>query len=110
VFKAITTVGDLCDEANAKKLIDHTIKEFQRIDTLVQNYINCAGILTSGSIIDTDIEVYDRQMDVNVRSVVMLTRLALPHIIKTKGTIVNVSSIAGPCAVSFSCKKAFTIS
>ncbi|KAK6052808.1 oxidoreductase, short chain dehydrogenase/reductase family protein [Cooperia oncophora] len=57
---AITTVGDLCDE-QTQKLIDHTIKEFQRIDTL----INCAGILTSGNIIDTDIEVYDRQMDVN---------------------------------------------
>ncbi|XGW20111.1 hypothetical protein V3C99_003719 [Haemonchus contortus] len=90
---AITTVGDLCDEANAKNLIEHTIKEFQQIDTL----INCAGILTSGNIIDTGVDVYDRQMEVNVRSVVMLTRMALPHIIKTKGTIVNVSSIAGPC-------------
>ncbi|VDO89257.1 unnamed protein product [Haemonchus placei] len=59
--------------------------------------INCAGILTSGNIIDTGVDVYDRQMEVNVRSVVMLTRMALPYIIKTKGTIVNVSSIAGPC-------------
>ncbi|KHJ81835.1 hypothetical protein OESDEN_18476 [Oesophagostomum dentatum] len=36
-------------------------------------------------------------MDVNVRCLVRLTREALPHIIKSKGTVVNVSSINGPC-------------
>uniref|UniRef100_A0A1I7XGH8 HECT domain-containing protein n=1 Tax=Heterorhabditis bacteriophora TaxID=37862 RepID=A0A1I7XGH8_HETBA len=74
------------------------------------NHVNSAGILTSGPVIDTDINVYDKQMDVNVRrcvlihfinffSVVQLTRLVLPHLINTKGTVVNVSSITGPCPV-----------
>ncbi|KAJ1355987.1 hypothetical protein KIN20_013593 [Parelaphostrongylus tenuis] len=50
-----------------------------------------------GNVIDADLDLYDRQMDVNVRSVIQLTRLVLPHLIKSKGTIVNVSSITGPC-------------
>lgn len=89
----MTTVGDLCDEANAKKLVDDTIEKYQRIDTLV----NSAGILVTGNVLDAGVGLYDRQMEVNVRSVIMVTRLALPHIIKTKGTVVNVSSITGPC-------------
>ncbi|KAK6729577.1 hypothetical protein RB195_006552 [Necator americanus] len=96
------TAGDLCDELNAKKLVEDTLEEYQRIDTL----INSAGILVSGNVLDTEIDQYDRQMDVNVRSVVRLTRIALPHIIKTKGTIVSVSSITGPCpfpGVSYYC-------
>lgn len=46
-------------------------------------------------------EDYDYLMDVNLRSIVQLTRKAIPHLIKTKGSIVNVSSINGPCSVSF---------
>ncbi|KAL6730740.1 hypothetical protein Aduo_001688 [Ancylostoma duodenale] len=108
--KVIITVGDLCDDSNAERLVDNTVKEYQRIDTLV----NSAGILVSGNVLDAGLDLYDRQMDVNVRRylnfrnssrcpnfgkpcVVRLTRIALPHIIKTKGTVVSVSSITGPC-------------
>ncbi|VDM70871.1 unnamed protein product, partial [Strongylus vulgaris] len=59
--------------------------------------INSAGILRSGNVLDSDISVYDELFDINVRCLVRLTREALPHIIKTKGTVVNVSSINGPC-------------
>ncbi|WKX92639.1 hypothetical protein Q1695_010569 [Nippostrongylus brasiliensis] len=91
--EVITTAGDLCDEASAKKLLENTINQYHRIDTLV----NSAGILVSGNVLDAGMDLYDRQMEVNVRSIVMLTRLALPHIIAAKGTVVNVSSITGPC-------------
>ncbi|RCN39356.1 oxidoreductase, short chain dehydrogenase/reductase family protein [Ancylostoma caninum] len=91
--RVIITVGDLCDDSNAERLVDNTMKEYQRIDTLV----NSAGILVTGNVLDADLDLYDRQMDVNVRSVVRLTRMALPHIIKSKGTVVSVSSITGPC-------------
>ncbi|XP_019636642.1 PREDICTED: L-xylulose reductase-like [Branchiostoma belcheri] len=43
---------------------------------------------------------YDRTMDVNVRSVVRLTQLCVPHLSMTKGAVVNVSSLAGIRAFS----------
>ncbi|KHJ81057.1 hypothetical protein OESDEN_19260 [Oesophagostomum dentatum] len=61
--KVIITAGDLCEESNAQKLVVNTVSEFNQIDTLV----NSAGILVSGNVIDAGIDLYDRQMDVNVR-------------------------------------------
>uniref|UniRef100_A0A7E4V7D4 3-oxoacyl-[acyl-carrier-protein] reductase n=1 Tax=Panagrellus redivivus TaxID=6233 RepID=A0A7E4V7D4_PANRE len=97
-----TTVGDLREESIAQELVKHTVDKFKRIDVLV----NSAGILVSGPVEEANISDLDRVLDVNVRSVVQLTRFAIPHLKSTKGTIVNVSSIAGPCAfpgVSFYC-------
>jgi NADP-dependent 3-hydroxy acid dehydrogenase YdfG len=42
-------------------------------------------------------------MNTNVRSVFILTQLAVPHLIKTKGNIVNISSVAGLRSVSTFC-------
>ncbi|PAV66857.1 hypothetical protein WR25_00366 [Diploscapter pachys] len=89
----LITPGDLNNAPFAKKLVDDTISKFGSLYTLV----NSAGILMAGPVLDTELDVLDKQMDINVRSVVQLTRFALPHIIKEKGTVVNVSSINGPC-------------
>ncbi|CAD5206197.1 unnamed protein product [Bursaphelenchus okinawaensis] len=86
-----TTIGDLRDAAVAKDFVHHTLETFGRIDSLV----NAAGILVNGTVEDSSVTDYDKQFDVNVRSIVVLTKYALPHIIETKGTIVNVSSVAG---------------
>ncbi|XP_066569156.1 3-oxoacyl-[acyl-carrier-protein] reductase FabG [Amia ocellicauda] len=83
--------GDLTDEETVKKTIEKTISHFGRLDVL----INSAGILAMGSIETTDMVQYDRVMDINVRSVYHLTHLAVPHLIKSKGSIVNVSSVNG---------------
>ncbi|CAL2029468.1 unnamed protein product [Caenorhabditis brenneri] len=88
----ITAVELSADEA-PKSIVDATIQKFGQIDTL----INSAGILRAGPVLESGIEVYDELMNVNVRSLIRLTRAALPHIITTKGTVVNVSSINGPC-------------
>lgn len=68
-----------------------TIEEFQKLDVLVNN----AGILESGSIENTSLEQYDRVMNTNVRGPYHLTMLAAPHLVKTIGNIVNVSSVTG---------------
>lgn len=74
-----------------KKLIDTTINTFGRIDVLVNN----AGIGLLTSIDDKDIEEkYDKIMDTNVRAVVLLSHYAVPYLEKTKGNIVNISSVA----------------
>jgi NAD(P)-dependent dehydrogenase (short-subunit alcohol dehydrogenase family) len=64
--------------------------------------VNSAGIQIPGSIETAKLEDYDKQMNTNVRSLFVLTQLAVPHLIKTKGNIVNVSSVAGLRSVSSS--------
>ncbi len=57
--------ADLTREADAKKVVDNTIREFGRLDILVNN----AGVLEMGTIENTLLEQYDRVMNINVRSV-----------------------------------------
>ncbi|RVE67848.1 hypothetical protein OJAV_G00085810 [Oryzias javanicus] len=83
--------GDLTDEETVRKTVEQTLAHFGRLDVLV----NSAGILAMGSIETTDLAQYDKVMDVNVRSVYHLTQLCVPHLIKTRGSIVNVSSVNG---------------
>ncbi|CAG9765521.1 unnamed protein product [Ceutorhynchus assimilis] len=83
--------AELSDEQQTKTLLDDTIKHFGKLDVLVNN----AGILETGSVETTDLAQYDRVMNINVRSIYQLTNLAVPHLIATKGNIVNVSSVNG---------------
>ncbi|XP_049311401.1 3-oxoacyl-[acyl-carrier-protein] reductase FabG-like [Bactrocera dorsalis] len=76
---------------DAKRIINTTIDRFGRLDVLVNN----AGIMELGIISEVDDNQYDRVFDTNVRSVYLLTKFAAPHLIKTQGNIVNVSSVAG---------------
>ncbi|XP_054716029.1 3-oxoacyl-[acyl-carrier-protein] reductase FabG-like [Uloborus diversus] len=84
-------VGDVSNEDDRNKIIQATINFFGQLDILVNN----AGILYPGTIENTNLESYDKIMDVNVRSILRLTQLAVPYLKETKGSIVNVSSIAG---------------
>ncbi|XP_071448540.1 3-oxoacyl-[acyl-carrier-protein] reductase FabG-like [Hetaerina americana] len=104
--KVTLSVGDVTNEEFCQDLIKHSVEKFGRIDILV----NSAGILVSGGIEKLTLEDYDRQMDVNVRSIFILTKLALPHILATRGNIVNVSSVTGmrsfPGVVAYNMSKA----
>ncbi|KAL5010583.1 hypothetical protein ScPMuIL_012888 [Solemya velum] len=89
--KPLLIPADLCNEEDTKKVMDATIKHYGKLHILV----NCAGILELGSIETTSLEQYDRVFNVNVRSLYHLTMLAVPHLIQTKGNVVNVSSVNG---------------
>ncbi|XP_034250742.1 3-oxoacyl-[acyl-carrier-protein] reductase FabG-like [Thrips palmi] len=88
--------GELTSEADTKKILDSTIEHFKQLDVLVNN----AGIIGVGSIENTSLAQYDQMFNTNVRSVYHLSMLAVPHLVKTKGNIVNVSSVNGLRAFS----------
>ncbi|XP_058808373.1 3-oxoacyl-[acyl-carrier-protein] reductase FabG-like [Phymastichus coffea] len=98
--------GEITNEADVQKILESTLQKYGKLDVLVNN----AGTLESGSIENTSLEQYDRVMNINVRSIYHLTMLAVPHLIKTRGNIVNVSSVTGmrafPGVLSYCISKA----
>ncbi|XP_044735587.1 3-oxoacyl-[acyl-carrier-protein] reductase FabG-like isoform X1 [Chrysoperla carnea] len=89
--KPLVISGDLSNENDVKNILSSTIKEFCKLDVLVNN----AGIMEEGSIETTNLEQFDRTFNTNVRSMYQLTNLAVPYLIESKGSIVNVSSVNG---------------
>ncbi|KAJ0184128.1 hypothetical protein K1T71_000551 [Dendrolimus kikuchii] len=90
-LEALVVVADMLKEADVENIVKETIEKFNRIDVLINN----AGILASGTIETTSLEKYDSVMNTNIRNVFYLTMLATPHLISSKGNVVNVSSVAG---------------
>ncbi|CAK5088613.1 unnamed protein product [Meloidogyne enterolobii] len=90
----VTTIGDVREEKTLDNIVKQTNDKFGQIDVLVNN----AGIIDRGGAETTPLSVLDDLMEVNVKSLIRLTQLAVPYLEKTKGSIVNVSSISGICA------------
>ncbi len=84
-------VADVSHYNDCKMFIESTIQQFGGIDILINN----AGISMRGLLMDTDMEVFKKVMDINFFGALYCTKLALPSIVERKGTIVGVSSIAG---------------
>jgi NAD(P)-dependent dehydrogenase (short-subunit alcohol dehydrogenase family) len=89
--KTLVVRTDVTQKGDCERLIETTMREFRKLDVLV----NAAGIIKTGSIENTSLEDWDALFNINVRSVFYLMRLAVPHLIKSKGNIVNVSSVNG---------------
>ncbi|HSC52131.1 MAG TPA: SDR family oxidoreductase [Phnomibacter sp.] len=86
-----TMVGDVSSETDCANFIRAVIKNFDGIDILINN----AGISMRSEFIDVSLDTIRKVMDVNFLGVVYTTKFALPHILKSKGDIIGVSSIAG---------------
>jgi len=89
--KALAVQCDVTIEGDCAQLIKQTLITFGKIDVLINN----AGISMRALFKDVDLGVLKSLMDVNFWGTVYCTKYALPEIIKTKGSIVGVSSIAG---------------
>lgn len=83
--------ADVTEATQIEKVVNNTIDAFGQIDVLV----NAAGIILNGSIENTTLDDWDKMMNINVRVVFSLMQKCIPHLEKTKGNIVNVSSVAG---------------
>jgi 2-keto-3-deoxy-L-fuconate dehydrogenase len=78
---------DVTDAAS----IQAVFSQLEKLDVLVNN----AGIGCVGDIMKTSEADFDRLMNVNVRSVYLVTKAALPLLLATRGSIVNIGSVAG---------------
>ncbi len=84
-------IADVTKEEDAAHAVNETVNRCGKLDVL----INAAGQLSSGSIRDTSLAAWDELMQINVRAVFHLMQLAVPHLERTNGNIVNVSSVTG---------------
>ncbi len=82
---------DVSIEKDCENLINTCLEEYGKIDIILNN----AGISMRALFSDVDLSVLKQVMDINFWGTVYCTKFALPHIIKTEGSVVGVSSIAG---------------
>ena len=84
--------GDVSDSEQMKAVIDETIQRFGGLDIVV----NSAGVRTNGSITEITEEQWDRTLDVNLKGVFVVSRLAIPQMIKRGGgVILNIGARSG---------------
>jgi NAD(P)-dependent dehydrogenase (short-subunit alcohol dehydrogenase family) len=84
----LTVRVDLTQAGSCEEVINRTVGTFGRIDVLV----NCAGKIILSSLFDENIDCFDDLFCINLRVPYKLTHLALPHLVKTKGNVVNLKS------------------
>jgi ketoreductase RED2 len=92
---AIYVQADISDKAQCQKLIDTTIAKFGKLDVLVNN----AGWTTLVPHADLEAltdEIFEKTFNVNVMGTWQLTKMAMPHLLKSQdGNVVNITSVAG---------------
>jgi len=86
---AIFIKTDVSKSIDAENAIQETIKKFGRIDIVSNN----AGIQRYGTVESTSEKEWDEVINVNLKSVYLVCHFAIPHLKKTKGTIINMTSV-----------------
>jgi NAD(P)-dependent dehydrogenase (short-subunit alcohol dehydrogenase family) len=87
--RAFFEPADVTRAADCKRLVERAIREFGRIDTLFNN----AGIIRRATVLDLAEVDWDRMMAVNVKSIYLLSREAIPHMQRAGGgAIINMAS------------------
>jgi len=89
--EAMALAGDVSDPAQARQLVRDVAAAWDRLDILVNN----AGIWDEDVAGEGRVDVWDRTYAINQRGAFLVTDAAVPHLEKTRGSIVFVSSTAG---------------
>jgi NAD(P)-dependent dehydrogenase (short-subunit alcohol dehydrogenase family) len=87
--KCVAVAGDLCEEAHCQAIIDRAVKEFGKVDILVNN---AAFQMSRESIDEITTEEFDRTLKTNLYAMFWLTKAAVPHM-PVGGSVINTSSI-----------------
>lgn len=96
---------DVSKKEDCERLIKETVQKYGQIDVLINN----AGISMRAIFKDLELEVIEKVMNINFWGAVYCTKYALPYLLKSKGSVVGVSSIAGyiglPARTGYSASK-----
>ena len=88
-YKALQIQADVTKDEDCRRIVETTVNHYGRLDILVNN----AGAGAFGSIYDPKLmDKFEHMIKLDVRSVVLITQLAVPHLEKSRGAIVNISS------------------
>jgi NADP-dependent 3-hydroxy acid dehydrogenase YdfG len=96
--RALAIESDVTDRAQAEALVERTVAELGRLDTVVNN----AGVMLLGPAVDAPIEEWERMVDLNLKGLLYVAKASLPHLLKSAdqeprrvADMVNISSVAG---------------
>ncbi|NQV54176.1 MAG: SDR family NAD(P)-dependent oxidoreductase [Flavobacteriales bacterium] len=89
--RAVYAPADVSTEEGAQQLIETTLQTFGRIDVLINN----AGMSSYGDLEDSAPKVIREVLDSNATGSLLVTHFALPHLRRTKGSVLFISSLAG---------------
>ena len=91
--KAVALSGDLTKEDDANTLVENTIEALGGLDILINN----AGSLVARNLLgDIETDYWHKVMDINMTSMMFVTRAAVPHLAKVENSsIINLASLAG---------------
>ena len=87
----LTVVCDISVEAQVQEMMKRVVDKFGKIDVLVNN----AGKAMQGKVTELSSEDWKLAIDVNLNGTFYVCQAAMPHLIASKGNIVNVSSLSG---------------
>jgi NAD(P)-dependent dehydrogenase (short-subunit alcohol dehydrogenase family) len=90
---ASAVVADVADTVDAQATVALALERFVHLDVLVNNAAVHGG---SGPIAEIAEEAWDRVLAINLRSVFVMSKAALPALTEARGTIINLASIVGP--------------
>lgn len=93
--QAATFAADLTNAEDVERLFREAIARFGRLDVLVNN----AGRSMRGELRDTGAEAFREMFELNMLGLVRSTQAALPHLLASRGHVVNIGSLAGKSAV-----------
>lgn len=88
---ALVHRADLANPVQRAEVVPACVARFGRLDVLV----NAAGVIGAGTVADASRETWDKMLEINLHATIELMRAAIPHLEKTGGCVVNLSSVAG---------------
>jgi clavulanate-9-aldehyde reducatase len=92
--KVLSVELDVTDQEACQAAVQAAVEQFGALDILVNN----AGVMLLGSIVGADTTDWTRMINTNVLGLMFMTDAALPHLLASKGSIVQISSVAGRIA------------